>query len=57
LPWWAGCFHMINHCWFKSCLFLNAGSILYRTGTRDLNQVGGLFHLLPWFVIYVTSPS
>jgi len=44
----AGLFHMINHAWFKSCLFLNAGSILYRTGTRDLNKIGGLFSLMPW---------
>jgi hydrogenase-4 component B len=44
----AGLFHMINHSWFKSCLFLNAGSILYRTGTRDLNTIGGLFRLMPW---------
>jgi hydrogenase-4 component B len=44
----AGLFHMINHSWFKSCLFLNAGSILYKTGTRDLNKIGGLFRLMPW---------
>jgi hydrogenase-4 component B len=44
----AGLFHMINHSWFKSCLFLNAGSVMYKTGTRDLNKIGGLFHLMPW---------
>jgi len=44
----AGLFHMINHSWFKSCLFLNAGSILYKTETRDLNKVGGLLRLMPF---------
>ena len=44
----AGLFHMINHSWFKTCLFLNAGSILYKTGTRDLNKVGGLMRLMPF---------
>ena len=44
----GGLFHMINHSWFKSCLFLNAGSVIYKTGTRDLNQIGGLFRLMPW---------
>jgi len=44
----AGLFHMINHAWFKSCLFLNAGSIFYKTGIRDLNKIGGLFSLMPW---------
>jgi hydrogenase-4 component B len=44
----GGLFHMINHSWFKTCLFLNAGSILYKTGTRDLNEVGGLMRLMPF---------
>jgi hydrogenase-4 component B len=44
----GGLFHMINHSWFKSCLFLNAGAVMYKTGTRDLNKIGGLFSLMPW---------
>jgi len=43
----AGTFHLINHVCYKSCLFLNAGAVLYRTGTRDLNLVGGLAHVMP----------
>lgn len=43
----AGVYHLINHACFKSLLFLNAGSILYRTGTRDLNKIGGLSKLMP----------
>ncbi|UWG96495.1 hypothetical protein LPY66_16600 [Dehalobacter sp. DCM] len=40
-------YHVINHGLFKSLLFFNTGSILYRTGTNDLNQVGGLVKLMP----------
>jgi len=43
----AGFYHLINHACFKSLLFLNAGSILYQTGTRDLNKLGGLSELMP----------
>ncbi len=43
----AGLFHLVNHVCYKSCLFLNAGAIQYRTGTRDLNQVGGLAATMP----------
>ena len=34
--------HAVNHACFKSCLFLGAGSVLYRTGTRNMDQLGGL---------------
>ena len=44
----SGVFHLLNHTMYKSCLFLNAGSILYRTGTRDLNKVGGLLRIMPF---------
>ena len=44
----GGIFHLLNHTMYKSCLFLNAGSILYRTGTRDLNKVGGLLRIMPF---------
>jgi len=43
----GGFYHLINHACFKSLLFLNAGSILYTTGTRDLNRIGGLSKLMP----------
>jgi hydrogenase-4 component B len=43
----AGVFHMVNHSLYKSCLFLGAGSILYRTGTRSLNAMGGLGSVMP----------
>lgn len=48
----GGIFHLINHSLFKSLLFLNAGAIEYRTGTRNLKRLGGLSRLMP-----VTSAS
>lgn len=43
----AGLFHLFNHATFKSLLFLNAGAVEYATGTRDLNQLGGLRKKMP----------
>ncbi len=40
-------FHVINHGVFKSLLFFNAGSMLYATGTQDLNKMGGLMKFMP----------
>jgi NADH:ubiquinone oxidoreductase subunit 5 (subunit L)/multisubunit Na+/H+ antiporter MnhA subunit len=44
----AGLFHTLNDALFKALLFLNAGSILYRTHTRNLNDLGGLYKLMPF---------
>ena len=35
-------FHVYNHALFKSLLFLNSGAVQYRTGTRNINEMGGL---------------
>jgi len=43
----GGLFHLINHAAFKSLLFLNAGAIEYRTGTRNLKEMGGLARYMP----------
>ncbi len=43
----GGMLHVFNHALFKGLLFLNAGSILYKTGTRDLNKLGGLYFSMP----------
>ena len=43
----GGLFHLINHAAFKSLLFLNAGAIEYRTGTRNLKDMGGLGRYMP----------
>jgi hydrogenase-4 component B len=41
-------FHAVNHACFKSCLFLGAGSVLYRTGQRDMDKLGGLAAFMPY---------
>jgi len=43
----GGIFHLINHAAFKGLLFLNAGSIEYTIGTRDLREMGGLAKSMP----------
>jgi|GEM_PF-65196 hydrogenase-4 component B len=43
----AGLFHTVNDAVFKALLFLNAGSLLYRAHTRDLNDLGGLYRWMP----------
>ncbi len=40
-------FHAVNHACFKACLFLGAGSVLYRTGERSMDKLGGLGAFMP----------
>lgn len=44
----AAFYHMINHSVYKALLFLGAGAVDERAGTRDLNRLGGLIHTMPW---------
>ena len=43
----AGLLHCLNHGFFKGGLFLTAGSVQHSTGTRDMNQLGGLASRMP----------
>jgi hydrogenase-4 component B len=43
----AAMFHTLNHAIFKSLLFLGAGSVLHSTGTRNLEEMGGLIRPMP----------
>ncbi|RLG75537.1 MAG: hydantoin racemase [Thermoprotei archaeon] len=43
----ASLYHVMNHAMFKSLLFLTAGSVIYRTGLRNLNVLGGLARFMP----------
>lgn len=43
----GGLFHLFNHSVFKSLLFLNSGAVVYSTGTRDLQKMGGLREEMP----------
>ena len=47
LALFAGMFHLVSHAVFKGTLFLSAGSVQYATGTRDLDELGGLFTRMP----------
>jgi len=38
----GGIFHIFNHALYKGLLFLTAGALIYKAGTRDLNRMGGL---------------
>jgi hydrogenase-4 component F len=40
-------FHMINHSFTKSMLFLSSGSVLQKYGTREISKVNGLLKALP----------
>ena len=39
--------HVWNHALFKALLFLSAGSVLHATGTREMDQLGGLSRRMP----------
>lgn len=43
----AGLYHLLNHAMFKGLLFLGAGSVLYSTGTRNMQILGGLQRVMP----------
>lgn len=45
-------FHVFNYALYKGLLFLSAGAVIYRTGTRNLNQLGGLGHSMPWTMVF-----
>jgi multicomponent Na+:H+ antiporter subunit D len=44
----GGLFHLFNHALAKSVLFFTSGSVQYATGTRNLDEMGGLAKKMPW---------
>jgi hydrogenase-4 component B len=44
----AAFYHLINHSVYKALLFLGAGAVDDRAGTRDLDRLGGLIRAMPW---------
>jgi len=44
----AGMFHLITHAFFKSLLFLGAGSVIHAmSDEQDMRKMGGLYKLIP----------
>ena len=43
----AGLYHVLNHAAFKGLLFLGAGGVVAATGTRRIEELGGLIHRMP----------
>jgi multicomponent Na+:H+ antiporter subunit D len=43
----AAAFHLFNHAIFKGQLFINAAAVEKQTGTRDMDQMGGLSARMP----------
>ncbi len=43
----SGLYHTINHACFKALLFLGAGAVLHATGTRNMEEMGGLIKRMP----------
>lgn len=39
--------HMVNHGVFKGLLFLSVGCVIYATGERNVQELGGLLHHMP----------
>jgi NADH:ubiquinone oxidoreductase subunit 5 (subunit L)/multisubunit Na+/H+ antiporter MnhA subunit len=39
--------HILNHVFYKACLFMVVGIIDHSTGTRDLRKLGGLWRKMP----------
>ena len=44
----ASLYHVLNHAVFKGLLFLSAGGVVASTGTRQIEELGGLLRRMPW---------
>ncbi len=43
----GGLMHVFNHATYQAILFLSVAAVVYRTGTADLNRMGGLVVRMP----------
>ena len=48
----AALYHTMNHAMFKGLLFMGAGSLLYATHTRNMEEYGGLIRTMPWTAFF-----
>ena len=49
---YAGTFHLMTHAFFKSLLFMGAGSVIHAVHTNDIMEMGGL-----WKKMKITAPT
>lgn len=43
----ASLYHALNHAVFKPLLFMGAGAVVHATGTRNMEEMGGLIKRMP----------
>lgn len=48
----AALFHVINHAIFKGVLFMGAGAVYYATHSKNMEQLGGLIHRMPFTSLF-----
>jgi hydrogenase-4 component B len=48
----AALYHTMNHAVFKSLLFMGAGSLIYSTHTKNIEEMGGLIKKMPWTALF-----
>jgi NADH-quinone oxidoreductase subunit M len=47
----GGLLHAFNHATYQAALFLAVTAVIHRTGTSDLDRLGGLITKMPWTYI------
>lgn len=48
----GGLFHLLNYLLYKGLLFLTAGAVFYKLRTRELSELGGLAHGMPYTTLF-----
>jgi hydrogenase-4 component B len=48
----ASLYHVLNHAVFKGLLFLGAGGVVMATGTRNIEEMGGLARRMRWTALF-----
>lgn len=48
----ASLYHTLNHAMFKGLLFMGAGGVLHATHERNMEEMGGLIHRMPWTAVF-----
>jgi multicomponent Na+:H+ antiporter subunit D len=48
VAYWGGVYHILSHAIFKTVLFLTAGMMIEEYKTRNINEMRGALHRMPW---------